>query len=129
MLGRLKVVDASALGALLFGEPRADYVARQLGEATLAAPTLLRYEIASICLKKLARYPDQRAGLLEMLDHFFERMDLQEIPVPTEGMVVLAGSEGLTVYDAAYLWLARALGSELVTLDAELRKASSSGRG
>jgi predicted nucleic acid-binding protein len=124
MPGKLKVVDASALGALLFGEPRADYVARHLGGATLAAPTLLRYEIASICLKKLARYPELRAGLLEMLD-YFERMDLREIPVPTEDMVVLAEGEGLTVYDAAYLWLARALGAELVTLDAELRKASS----
>ena len=124
MPGKLKVVDASALGALLFGEPRADHVARQLGGATLAVPTLLRYEIASICLKKLARYPEQRAGLLQMLD-LFERMDLQEIPVPTEDVVVLGEGEGLTVYDAAYLWLARALGAELVTLDAELGRASS----
>lgn len=128
MPGKLKVVDASALGALLFGEPKARDVARRLSGATLTAPTLLRYEMASICLKKLGRYPEQRAGLLEMLDHF-ERMDLQELPVPTEDVVVVAESEKLTVYDAAYLWLARTLEAELVTLDSGLRKASSRRRG
>lgn len=124
MPGRLKVVDASALGALLFGEPKARDIARRLNGATLTAPTLLRYEVASICLKKLGGYPEQRTGLLEMLDHF-ERMDLRELPVPSEDVVILAESENLTVYDAAYLWLARALGAELVTLDSALRRASS----
>jgi predicted nucleic acid-binding protein len=128
MPGELKVVDASALGALLFGEPKARDVARRLGGARLSAPTLLRYEIASICLKKLERYPEQRAGLLEMLSHF-ERMDLRELPVPTGEIVALAESEKLTVYDAAYLWLAVALEAELVTLDSRLRKASRRRRG
>lgn len=128
MPGRLKVVDASALGTLVFGEPKARDVARRLSGATLTAPTLLRYEMASICLKKLGRYPEQRIGLLEMLDHF-ERMDLQELPVPVEDVVVLAESEKLTVYDAAYLWLARTLEAELVTLDAKLKRASSRRRG
>lgn len=128
MPGSLKVVDASALGALLFGEPKARDVARRLAGATLTAPTLLRYEMASICRKKLGRYPKQRTGLLEMLDHF-ERMDLQELPVPTEDVVVLAESEKLTVYDAAYLWLARTLEAELVTLDSALRRASTRRRG
>ena len=108
----------------MFGEPKAEDVARQLGGATLAAPTLLRYEMASICLKKLARHPEQRSGLLEMLDHF-ERMDLREIPVGTDDMRVLAENQGLTAYDAAYLWLATALDAELVTLDSALRRASS----
>lgn len=123
MPAKLKVVDASALGALLFGEPKARDIKRRLSGATLAAPTLLRYEIGSICFKKLERYPEQRTGLLGMLDHF-ERMDLQELSVPTQDVVVLAEHEKLTVYDAAYLWLARALEAELVTLDSALRRAS-----
>jgi predicted nucleic acid-binding protein len=35
----------------------------------------------------------------------------------------LAVMTGLSAYDASYLWLARRLGAELVTLDKQLAKA------
>ncbi len=38
-----------------FNEPRAYEVASALGEGELAAPTLFRYEIGSVCLKKIER--------------------------------------------------------------------------
>ncbi len=57
------VVDASALAALLFGEPDADRVAERLGGAALFSPSLIRYELASVCRKKMRRYPDQHEGL------------------------------------------------------------------
>lgn len=122
MPASLKVVDASALGALLFGEPKAAEVAERLEDSELAAPTLLRYEIASIGLKKLRRYPRQRRPLLEALN-LFERLTLRELPIPTEEIVKLARRRRLSVYDAAYLWLARSLEAELVTLDARLARA------
>jgi uncharacterized protein with PIN domain len=46
----VKVVDASALAALLFGEPEADLVAGQLDGARLVAPSLLAFELANVCL-------------------------------------------------------------------------------
>ena len=48
----VKVVDASALGALVFAEPEAEDMAGALSTAKLIAPTLMPYELASICLKK-----------------------------------------------------------------------------
>jgi predicted nucleic acid-binding protein len=36
----------------------------------------------------------------------------------------LANESGITVYDAAYLWLARELDAELVTLDRKLAEAA-----
>jgi predicted nucleic acid-binding protein len=42
------------------------------------------------------------------------------------GALELALDSGLTVYDASYLWLARQLGAELVTLDKELGRAATS---
>ncbi len=36
----------------------------------------------------------------------------------------LATETGLTAYDASYLWLARQLGAELVTLDQQLARAA-----
>jgi len=50
-------------------------------------------------------------------------LGVQEVQVPPEDLVEVARSGGLTPYDAAYLWLARELGVELVTLDARLEAA------
>jgi predicted nucleic acid-binding protein len=57
------VVDASALAALLFGEPEGPAVARRMEGRPLLAPTLLRYEMASVCVKKIGEEPEQAAGL------------------------------------------------------------------
>ena len=60
----VKIVDASALAALLFGEPEADAVAVGLQDASLIAPALLGFEIANVRLKKMRRNPDRRDALL-----------------------------------------------------------------
>ena len=39
------------------------------------------------------------------------------------GAVLFGEPEGLTAYDASYLWLAQALDLELVTLDDDLSRA------
>jgi len=44
------VVDASALGALIFGEPEAERISDMLSGAPVVAPALLPFELASICL-------------------------------------------------------------------------------
>ncbi len=53
----VRVVDASALGALLLGEARAEDVADWLTDAALVAPALLWLEVSSICLRKLKAHP------------------------------------------------------------------------
>jgi predicted nucleic acid-binding protein len=64
----VQVVDASALAALLFGEPEAARVANLLEGAERIAPSLVRYEMAGVCLKKQHAYPDLRDSLLSVLD-------------------------------------------------------------
>jgi predicted nucleic acid-binding protein len=117
------VVDASTLAALLFGEPEAPNVAEQLGDSALVAPTLFSYEIANICWKKLRRYPEKRAALLEAYS-LLGRMEVEEIEVSIPETLLLADRENLTVYDASYLWLSRKLGLKLVTLDGDLNAAA-----
>ena len=119
----VKVVDASALGALLFGEPEGAAVAGRLREGGLIAPALLPFEVANVCLKKMRRHPDQRDALVvafEMLD----RMEVDVVGVDHGQVLGLAERIGLTAYDASYLWLARRTGSELVTLDRQLEAAA-----
>jgi predicted nucleic acid-binding protein len=117
------VTDASALAALVFGEPDGETIANRLEGRRLFAPTLLPYEMASVCLKKAHREPERRGTLVEALA-LLPRLDLHQVQLPAVEIVRLAAETGLTVYDAAYLWLAEDLGAELVTLDEELARVS-----
>jgi len=116
----VKVVDASALAALLFGEPEAEVVAVRLEGSSLWAPALLGYEIASVCLKKVRRDPRRRDALLAAFA-LQARMPIEIVDVDHAATLQLAEVVGLTIYDAAYLWLARRLRAELVTLDKRLQ--------
>lgn len=118
-----RVVDASALAAILFGESESEEVAARLRGLLLVAPALLRFELANVCWKKVRRLPEQRESLLAAHD-FLERMEIYEVEVRLGEVLDLAERAGITAYDASYLWLARALGLELVTLDARLARAA-----
>ena len=118
-----KVIDASALGALVFGEPQASAIAEQLRESELIAPSLLPFEMASICLKKARRHLAQRNTLIEALG-LAGRMPIALHDVDHIEVLALAERENLSTYDASYLWLALARRSELVTLDRDLATAA-----
>lgn len=118
----VRVVDASALGALVFGEPEADKIAAQLSDGLLAAPALLPFELASICLKKVRAHPGQRT-LIEEAFELAGQMAIRIVDVDHSRVVSLANDHDLTTYDACYLWLAQELRAELVSLDTKLLKA------
>ena len=116
----VKVVDASAIAAILFGEPEAEAVTEQLGNARLVAPALIGF--ANVCLLKSRRHPEKRA----MLTAAFKlrgQLGPEEIAVDHDETLELAVATGLTAHDASYLWVARQLGADLVTLDTRLAKA------
>lgn len=121
----VKVVDASAIGALVFGEPAAEEIAAKLTGATLAAPALLAFEIANTAVKKLRRHPEQRAALLAAYT-FSLGLPIETVAVDIAAVVSVAEQSRLTAYDASYLWLARELRADLVTLDAALGLAAGS---
>ena len=117
-----KIVDASAIAALLFQEPNGEAIARQLEGFRLVAPSLFSYELANVCWLKCRRFPLDQDMLLAGFAQR-GRLDIEECAVDHDGVIRLAAVTGLTAYDASYLWLARRLGAELVTLDAALLKA------
>lgn len=53
-----EVIDASLLGAIVFGEPRAKEAIPLIRGEELYAPSLLGYELASVARKKARLYPD-----------------------------------------------------------------------
>jgi len=104
------------------GEPEGQKIVSRLRGSRLAAPELLFLEVASICLKKLKRYPDQRQSIIKAFK-MLRRLTIESVEIDHVEVVLLAERNGLTVYDASYLWLARRLDAELVTLDQRLEEA------
>jgi predicted nucleic acid-binding protein len=94
-------------------------MAFRLEGGTTVAPTLLWFELASICLKKTKAHPRQKEKLLQALG-LAGRLTIQPIEVDQPEVVQLAWQTGLTTYDAGYLWLVRRLRGELETLDETL---------
>jgi predicted nucleic acid-binding protein len=118
-----KVVDASALAAVAFKEPKEEAAKARLHGHRLCAPFLLSYEMANVCSKKMARHPADRKAIFEQLiDSHNVSIELHDVDFIE--VVELANRHNLTAYDASYLWLARRLGTELVTLDERLGKAA-----
>ncbi|HJM76310.1 MAG TPA: type II toxin-antitoxin system VapC family toxin [Dehalococcoidia bacterium] len=100
------VVDASALGAVAFGEPDAEPVAEQLAGEELFAPSLVAYELASVARKKVLARPEQREAIAWALEQELT-LDVQRIDVDQPAVLELALEAEITTYDASYLWLAR----------------------
>ena len=123
-----KVVDASAVVALLFDELTRDKVASRLRGASLHAPSLIAFEVANACLKKMRARPAERQALFDAFS-FFDTLAISQDAIDFGEAIVLAERTKLSLYDASYLWLARALGAELVTLDEKLARADEAMRG
>ncbi len=117
----VKVVDASAIAAFLFGEPEGVAVLERIDGHTLIAPTLFGFELANVCVVKCRRNPDMRDLIVA---NFARRNELgiEEHAIDYDGVVATAAETGLSGYDASYLWLARLRGVELITLDRKLAR-------
>ena len=113
------VVDASAVGAVVFAEPEGPTISAHVREETLIAPQLIDYELANVALKKIRRNLEPAPVVLAMLTRIAD-FPIRRVAVPPLDVVELARRTGLSAYDAAYLWLARSQDVELVTLDARL---------
>ena len=119
----VKVVDASALAAVVFGEPDENAVMEALQNTALTAPALLKFEMANISVIKMRRFPDDPNNFLARFA-IQARYGLELRSVDHDAVVSLANQTGLTAYDASYLWLARRLDCQLVTLDKKLHAAA-----
>lgn len=121
----LVVIDASALAAVVFREPRHEEVTGRLRGATLVSPRLMPYELTNIAQRKILQRPDQEAAITRALERALaEDFAITLSDVEFEEVLALALETRLTAYDASYLWLARHMQADLVTLDQELAAAA-----
>jgi predicted nucleic acid-binding protein len=106
---------------VLFDEPETEPLLATIAGALLG-PTLLPYELASVCATKLSR---RRADATTILSRYrlFGELDIELIEPNWKTLPASAHDWGLSAYDAAYLQIALREGAPLVTLDARLAAA------
>ena len=121
------VIDASILAAWFLDEksdPRVEIAFDTVARVETLAPNLFYYEIRNALLVS-----EQRNRITEVMSAAFLR-DLGLLPIRLEpagddaSLMTLARKWKLTVYDAAYLELAKREALPLATLDRDLEKAA-----
>ena len=115
------VVDASAVAAVLFDEPEAAAIVAGV-RSKLIAPSLLRYEVASVCATKLRRDSSRSVETLARYA-LLDEMAIELLEPDWTSLPRLADEWKLSAYDAAYLHIALAHSAPLITLDARLAGA------
>jgi predicted nucleic acid-binding protein len=121
------VVDASILAAWFLDEesnPRVEAAFDTVARVETRAPSLLYYEIRNALLMS-----ERRNRITEAMSAEFLRdlalLPIRLAPLPDDGELMdLARKRKLTVYDAAYLELAKREGLPLATVDRGLEKAA-----
>jgi predicted nucleic acid-binding protein len=117
------VVDASVLAVALADDSRdGDKARARLRGEQLAAPELIDLEVTSVLRGRLA------GGHLDVRRAELALADLIDVPVqraPHRPLLTRCWElrPNLTVYDAAYVALAEALETDLLTADSRLAKA------
>jgi predicted nucleic acid-binding protein len=124
------VIDASIATAWLFDDeagPATDAIADRVESEGALVPGHFRLEVANILIQA------ERRSRIEAADATRRLELLMRLPIRTDAETdgrawretsILARTEKLTSYDAAYLELAQRSGSALATLDKELAVAA-----
>lgn len=117
------VCDASAVVALLLDSgPDGQWATARLTGATLAAPSLLRFEAANIIRRheaaKLVSADQAAQAHADLLD-----LTIEEWPYELLGRRAWELRRNLSAYDASYVAVAEATYAPLVTLDRRIKRA------
>ena len=117
------VLDASVALAWCFDDeqsPFADRVADMLRSDTATVPAIWSFEVGNALISAQRRgrlRPDERPRLLELLTALPIEVDQSTLRQVLGPVTAIADDLGLSVYDAAYVELAKRLGLPLATLD------------
>ena len=122
----IHVVDASAIGALLFGEADGNWVRSLITGQILIVPAMFHFELGNVCWLKLRRHPQEAGALLNAWLDWNVQPPVAAMAVDFIDAMRVAHEHNLTFYDASYLWLARDHTADLISLDARLVRTARS---
>ncbi len=117
------VCDASVLASIAFGDPHAADALRLLSRKRLYAPSLLRYELAHVAVRRRTTEPEENDRVAQAFAAAL-RVPMTIVEPAWPQVLYLARECGLSAYDASYLQIALALHIPLATLDRRLAAAA-----
>ena len=127
------VLDASVAAAWLLPDEASEasrrvYVRMRRGSLVLHAPELWLWECGNIIASSVRRHrvtPEDALLTWSVLDAIRVRVELATpAPAQVRAALVLGLDHGISLYDAAYLWLAKSLRLPLLTADRVLARAA-----
>ena len=98
------------------------FIASATYNCSFFAPFFLKYETINVC-KSVASH--QQIPISHMLPriHQLSKIHIEySLDVPVEELFSLSLEKNISVYDAAYVWLAKEKSASLCTLDTKLQK-------
>lgn len=116
------VIESSAMVDALVDEPANPELLALIADSELHAPSLIDYEVAS-ALRGHALGGKLADRQVEDAVEDFRSFQIDRYPLSHMTGSVLDLRDNFTVYDAAYIVLARALEAPLVTVDTKLAGA------
>jgi len=99
------VLDASAVGAILFREPQTHEIEKEIENGIWLAPTLLDYEVGSIYLKKIAKYPSLKRDL-EKSYHLFSQLPIDRVEIPVAPEIRCPSMRVIDKHERTWQWKA-----------------------
>jgi predicted nucleic acid-binding protein len=117
------VIESSAMVNALVGDPADPRLLALLADEELHAPALLDFEVASALRGHALGAKLDPVRLEEAVEDFIA-FRIERHPMTSLLRYVLDLRDNFTAYDAAYVVLAQALDSPVVSADAKLREAA-----
>jgi predicted nucleic acid-binding protein len=117
------VIESSAMVNALVGDPANPSLLALLADEELHAPALLDFEVASALRGHAVGGKLDPVRLEEAVEDFIA-FRIERHPMTSLLRHVLDLRDNFTAYDAAYVVLAQALDSPVVSADAKLREAA-----
>jgi predicted nucleic acid-binding protein len=117
----ITIVDSSVAVKWYSAEPDSRLAAKLLGRP-LAAPDLIRIEVANALRRKVARHEMKAAQTVEALPHLARNVTLFRAELFAEMALELSLELAHPLHDCFFLILARALDFPFVTADEKLWK-------
>lgn len=117
------VIDASAILAVILGEPERDRIVEMTGGHNLVSPGSLPWEIGNAFSAMLKQH---RLGIEEVRQglSIFHSIAIRYLTVDLENALAIAHSVNLYAYDAYFLDCATHHAAPLLTLDRPLLRAA-----
>ena len=116
------VLESSAVVHALVDDPVSPDVLALLADEDLHAPALLDFEVATALRGLAIGHKLSRKRMAEAVDDFMS-LQIERHQMTVFLQAILDLSSNFTVYDAAYVVLAEALGAPLITVDTKLLEA------